>query len=86
MGADTVSVFEMPSSSPVRCWRLLVAGLLVTHAPAVSRETVSRSSAVRLLQGCADRADRCRHAVWPYSLRRLDTWEVGGEKVRHASR
>jgi len=60
----------------------------MAHAPAVSRETVSRSSAVRVFQGCADRADRadrCRHAVWPYSRLGRDTWEMDGEKVRHAS-
>jgi len=87
VGADVVSVLEMPSWSPVRRWRLLVAGMPVAHAPVVSRETASRSSAVRVLQECVDRADcadRCRHAVWPYSRRRRETWEAGGEKARHA--
>lgn len=57
MGADAVSVLEMPSWSPVRRWRLLVVGMLVAHAPVVSRETASRSGVVRVLQECVDRAD-----------------------------
>jgi len=82
VGADAVSVLEMPSWSPVRRWRLLVVGMLVAHAPVVSRETASRSGVVRVLQECVDRADVPIAA----GVRSGRTRDVGGTRGRRVER